>query len=300
MKRLLLFILLNAVLITCVQAQTATPVYRQFLFNPYIQNVAFVGVTKETTLNMFYRKQLIGIAEAPSAVGISLQIPTQKKVSLGFNIISDNQVVLKNRSISGTFGYMLPLGNEKELRFGLGGGVSVNKFDFTADELGTNDPTFLAASGNRYHYDGNFGLAYNSRTLTIGFALTELVESDPFLDQSFNKFSMRSLKNQLISISYRLSLDAFEQFMAEPYALYKQADRTENNYLETGTMIYYQKKVWSGASYNSNLGLALHFGANLLKKIKFSYSYEFSSFSNEGSGRSSQEMHLQMNLSKKQ
>jgi type IX secretion system PorP/SprF family membrane protein len=298
MKKIILLLWLNAALVACVHAQTDMPVYRQFLFNPYLQNAAFVGANKQSTLSMFYKKQWMGVTGAPSTVGISIQVPTQKKVSLGVNIISDNQVVLKNTALSGTFGYAVPISEEGELRFGISGGVSVNRFDFTADELNTNDPAFLKASGNRYHYDGNFGLAYKRKALTVGVALTELFESDPFLDQSFNKFSMQSLKNRLVSVSYRLALDHFDQFVAEPYVLYKQTTQHKNDYWDGGAMIYYQKKIWTGVSYNSTLGLALHFGTEFLNAIRFSYTYEFPSFSSAGVNRSSQELHLQVMFSK--
>lgn len=299
MKKLIILVLINTGLVVCVNAQTAKPVYRQFFFNPYQQNAGFVGMNSSTELNMFYKKQWVGIAGAPTTAGVSLQIPTGDRVKIGLKIASDNQVILKNNSVSGTFGYAIPLGKDEELRFGLSAGMDVNRFDFTADELNTSDPAILRAAGNNYNINGDFGVVYKYAGLRVGFALTELFGSDPFNEESYNKFSKPTLENRLYSLSYRFNLDRFQNLALEPFVLYNQTTDNRNNYWDVATLFYYQNKVWSGASYNNRSGAALHFGMDLLNRFKFSYSYEFPSPNIGSAVKSSHELHLQMSIGKK-
>src|SRR5687768_5125770 len=132
MKKIFIaFALLTVGTTTHLQAQTESPVLRQFYFNPYLLNPGFIGANNQTELNMFYKKQWIGISDAPSMVGVAIQLPAGDRVTVGLDVISDKQVILKNNAISGTFGYLVPLGKEHSLRFALSAGIGMHRFDFT-------------------------------------------------------------------------------------------------------------------------------------------------------------------------
>lgn len=283
---------------THVHAQMAKPVYRQFFFNPYLLNPGFIGASNQTELNMFYKKQWLGISDAPSVMGVSMQIPTSERVALGLNVTADKQVILKNTSFTGTFGYLVPMGKEQSLRFALTTGVGMNRFDFTAEELNSNDPAVQRVSGNTLSMQGNFGAVYRIKGLQLGFALTELFGSDPLDEDAHNSFSMKNLKNRLLSASYRFDLDPFQNFQMEPYVLYNETLEGDDDYLEGAAMVHYQKKVWSGASYNDRHGIALHFGMEVMSQLKFSYSYEFPPMGKTAAVSNSHEFHLRLMLGK--
>lgn len=296
MKNIIIAAAMLAGVSTHLHAQMETQVLRQFYSNPYLLNPGFIGSSDQLELNMFYKKQWIGIKEAPSMLGVSLQLPAGDRVAIGFNVTSDNQVILKNTSATGTFGYLVPLGKEHSLRFALSAGVGMNRFDFTPEELNSNDPAIQRASRNTMAMQGNFGVVYHLKKLKLGFALTELFESDPFDEATHNRFSMRSLKNRLFSASYRFDLDPFQNFQMEPYILYNQTlDRT-HDYLEGAAIVYYHRKLWAGASYNDRHGIALHFGMELMSKLTFNYSYEFPPIGAGGSVSNSHELHLRLSL----
>jgi hypothetical protein len=126
----------------------------------------------------------------------------------------------------------------------------------------------------------------------LGFALTDIFESNPFNAESFNEFKLSNLRNRLYSASYRFTVGVMEEFELEPYALYRQTEDGLQDYWEAATVVYYKDKIWGGASYNQNNGLGLLLGLNVMDNFRFGYSYEFPPFNTEFAATSSHELHM--------
>ena len=300
MKRIFTLCLVALLLSVVVsRAQVPGPFYRQFYFNPYLFNPAYVAINNELEANITYRQQWTNFKDAPVTAGASLQFPANERVALGLNIYSDKQVLLRNTNFLATFGYVVPISKNQSLRFALSGGVGHNKLDLTAEELNTNDPAIANAVSNNFYVDGNFGVVYSIAGLRVGFALTDLFKSNAFNDENFNKFEMSNLRNRLFSASYRFNVGVMENFSIEPYVLYRQTEDGLQDAWEAASLVYYKNKIWTGVSYNQNNGLALFFGANFKERLKFGYSYEFPPFSTGFPTTSSHELHLGVKLGKK-
>src|SRR5687767_12583268 len=146
-KRLLTSAIVTLGLLSVLHAQTpGHRPYRQFYANPYLFNPAYVGINNQTELNLSYRQQWVNFKDAPVITGLNLQIPTKNRVSIGFNIATDKQVLLRNNSFMATFGYALPIAENQSLRFGLSGGIGMNTLDLNSEELNTNDPAIMQAA----------------------------------------------------------------------------------------------------------------------------------------------------------
>ena len=300
MKRIFTLCLVALLLSVVVsRAQVPGPFYRQFYFNPYLFNPAYVAINNELEANISYRQQWTNFKDAPVTAGASLQFPANERVALGFNLYSDKQVLLRNSNFMATFGYVVPLAENQSLRFALSGGVGFNKLDLTAEELNTNVPAIANAVGNNFYVDGNFVVVYSIAGLRVGFALTDLFKSNAFNDESFNTFEMSNLRNRLFSASYRFNVGIMENFSIEPYVLYRQTEDGLQDAWEAAALVYYKNKIWTGASYHQNNGVALFFGANLKERIRFGYSYEFPPFGSGFPQASSHELHLGVKLGKK-
>lgn len=291
MKKSVLSLVL-VVIITAAFGQSPGPFFRQFSFNPYLFNPAYVAINDRPELNIAYRKQWINFQDAPITTGISLQYPTPGRVSLGLNITNDQQALLTNNTFMGTFGYTVPISKGETLRFGLSAGVGTNRLDLTSEGINLNDPAIINAANNNTYVDGNFGVVYTNQGLRVGFALTEIFKSNPFNTESFNKFTLSNLKNRLYSASYKFNVGLMENFALEPYILYRQSEDGLQDAWEAATMVYYKDILWTGASYNQNNGLGLFLGMNVMNKFRFSYSYEFPPFGNEFISSNSHEIHV--------
>src|SRR5688572_7527568 len=299
-KRLLTSALVILGLVSLLQAQTpGHRPYRQFFANPYLFNPAYVGINNQTELNLSYRQQWINFKDAPVITGLNLQIPTNDRVALGFSLSSDKQVLLRNSTFMATFGYQVPIAENQSLRFGLSGGVGMNALDLNAEELNTNDPAVINASNNNFYVDGNVGVVYSHSGLKLGFAFTELFSSNSFNHDTFSKFAFSNLRNRLYSASYRFNVGIMENFAIEPYVLYRQSADGLQDAWEAASVVYFKDKVWTGAGYNQNNGLALFLGMNLKDKFRVNYSYEFPPFKSGVTSTSAHELHLTLKFGKK-
>src|SRR5688500_7601832 len=299
-KRLLTSTIAVLVFVGLIQAQTpGHRPYRQFFANPYLFNPAYVGINNQAELNLSYRQQWVNFKDAPVVTGLNLQLPTNNRVALGFSLTSDKQVLLRNSTFMATFGYVVPIADNQSLRFGLSGGIGMNQLDLTADELNTNDPAILNAANNNFYVDGNVGVVYAHSGFKVGFAFTELFSSNSFNHDTFSKFAFSNLKNRLYSMSYRFNVGLMENIAVEPYVLYRQSADGLQDAWEAATLVYFKDKVWTGAGYNQNNGLALFLGMNVKDKFKFSYSYEFPPFKSGVTATSAHELHLTLKFGKK-
>jgi type IX secretion system PorP/SprF family membrane protein len=294
-----LSVILFLLCFSAINGQTPGPFYRQYFVNPYLFNPAFVAINNTLEANLVYRQQWTNFKDAPVTAGFNVQLPANDRVALGFNVFTDKQVLLRNSNFMATFGYVVPLATNQSLRFGISGGVGINKLDLTAEELNTNDPAIINASGNNFYVDGNFGVAYTNGGLRVGFALTDIFKSNTFNAENFNQFELSNLRNRLYSVSYRFSVGVMENISIEPYFLYRQTEDGLQDAWEAASLIYFKDHFWTGGSYNQNNGLALFLGVNLKSKFRFSYSYEFPPFSSGFSSGSSHELHLGVRFSKK-
>ena len=291
-----MFIILLA---TVAQAQNPGPFYRQFNFNPYLFNPAYVGINNQIEASVAYRQQWATFKDSPITAGASLQLPESDRVAIGFNIMTDKQVLLQHSNVMATFGYVLPITHNQTIRFGLSGGVGLNKLDLDASELNTNDPVVTRAQGTNYYVDGNFGVVYTYEGLRLGFALTDFFKSDAFNPETFNQFKMSNLRNRLFSASYRFNVGRMKTFALEPYALYRQTTDGAQDYFEVATVAYYNDKIWTGVSYNQNRGLGLILGMNVKDKFRFGYSYDFSGLGSKMASGGAHELHIGIRLASK-
>lgn len=131
------------------------PSFRQFYFSPFLFNPAFTGLDGYTEISLIHRQQWINITDAPVSSGFNLQFPTSSRVSLGFNVQTQEAVALRSTTVKGTFAYRVPISTNQLFSFGISAGVGFNSLDFENIDY-SNDPAILGAADNRVYADANF------------------------------------------------------------------------------------------------------------------------------------------------
>jgi len=100
-------------------------------------------------------------------------------------------------------------------------------------------------------------------------------------------------------MSYRFNVGVMENFAIEPYVLYRQSADGLQDAWEAASVVYYKDKIWTGAGYNQNNGLAVFLGLNLKDRFRVNYSYEFPPMKSGVPTTSSHELHMTMKFGKK-
>ncbi len=288
-------LLIGTLIIYALQASGQNlPAFRQFYFNPYLFNPAFAGTHDFAEVSVFYRQQWVGFNNAPSTTGFTLQYPTQDRVSLGMNFITQETVALRTTSSQATFAYRIPITSNQFIFFGLSAVMGFNNLNLNDADY-SNDPAILNASSTKFYGDANFGLIYQLGNLRAGFAFPKLFGQPYYSPSDLLNVRYTQFRNQFYSMSYKFSTG---NFSFEPYALYR-VNRDLQNWWEVSTLVYFKEKIWTGASYNSTQGLGFFLGMDFNEKFRFGYSYELPPAGGEFVSTSSHELHLKLRIGQK-
>jgi type IX secretion system PorP/SprF family membrane protein len=263
--------------------------YRQFFFNPYLFNPAFAAIDGRGEVNIGLRKQWLDFQDAPTTGGINVQVPSTSRVILGGNFISQTQVLLQSSTLNASFTYIVPFSEKQQLRFGLSGGIGMNRLNLTADELNTVDPVIANAAGTTIFPDGSFGVVYSAGGLRAGISVTNVFNNNPLNPQRFEGFQFSNFRNRLYSLGYRWDPSGDRLIEIEPYALYRQNTDRQLDTWEVATVVHLREVLSFGGSYDRNRGIGIFAGFNLGRSARVSYSYELGS---AGTNTSSHELHL--------
>jgi type IX secretion system PorP/SprF family membrane protein len=272
------------------------PVYNQYVFDPYLINPSYIGQSGYSEVNLVYRTQWTGIEDAPTTVGANFQWVASPRVSLGINLYNQEVVMLSTTSAMATFGYRVPINRNNIISFGLSVGAFSNRIDLTqlSDEELT-DPV-IAQVNNNFKMDGQFGLNYSFKRLTIGFSLLRLFENDAFIndaDASGIKFS--ELNNKAVSASYSFNLSKDIEFM--PYVLYRFTDNY--NFFEGTGVFTYKNLISIGGFYRQDYGPGFLVRLRIKGRMEIGYGHEFANNQAKNYLGGSHEVQFKLRVGKK-
>lgn len=245
------------------------PTFSQFPLNPFQFNPSYAGHNGYAEANVFYRKQWIGIENAPEVGAFNIQAPVGRNVSLGLSVLSNKTILLNTTSALATFGYRVRMGYGHYLNFGLSGGVALNKFDLAA-VADINDPALANVIQNNQNMISQFGFNYQYKNFKIGFALPSILDSKPNSLREFQEIAFDPFDNKFGSVSYDFYLGDFQ---VSPLIIYRALDSKQDQW-EGMVMTTYRNFIWIGASYRDGYGLTGMIGVKLKGMFRAGYAYE--------------------------
>lgn len=133
--------LLSITLLSFQSFSQQDPQFTQYMYNMSVINPAY-ATAEEGILNLggFYRTQWVGLEGAPKTGSFFAHTPINDKIELGLSFTNDNiGDVVNENNVFADFAYVLPVGIESKISFGLKAGFTF--FDTTFDG-------FILQSGN--------------------------------------------------------------------------------------------------------------------------------------------------------
>ena len=174
-----LFILILIVIaVKPAKAQQET-MYTQYMFNMLAINPAYAGSRNVTSVTALYRDQWIGIAGAPKTATATIDMPIDdKKVGLGLQVYSDQIGITTTSGAFLSYAYRIRF-DRGTLSFGLQGGASQYRADFTSVALNTGAPVDIAFSQNvnKLLVDLGTGVYYNTDRFYLGISSPQLLSN---------------------------------------------------------------------------------------------------------------------------
>jgi len=257
--------------VATVPALAQNPIiYSQYFLNPYQFNPSYVAQSGHFEANLFYRKQWMGIENAPEAGAINVQAPLGRSVSVGLIAQTSKTVLLKNNSAVATLGYRVRLGYYHHLNFGLSGGIGLNNFNMDAVAL-SSDPTLANVLQKNSYVINQFGINYQYRGLNIGLALPELLDTKPNSTESFQAIKFSPFSQKFASISYTMNVT--RDIQLSPIVIYRSID-TKDYQFEGMITATWNNVFWIGGSYRDGYGISAFVGIKARNLVKVGYAYD--------------------------
>jgi type IX secretion system PorP/SprF family membrane protein len=188
--------------------------------NQYLANPAMAGLEKGLNLNIGYQRQWAPIPGNPVLMNATMEYNSGNRASLGLNVNSDKAGLINRTKVMGTYAYHLPIGgNDQKINFGLSLGANFASIDYSKI-VGSIDDATVQNFNEGGVFDGDFGIAYTSKLLTVQAALPNM--HDLFFDNNdgIKKYVDRSVFYSAVSYKILFS-GGIDDFNIEPLVAYR-------------------------------------------------------------------------------
>jgi type IX secretion system PorP/SprF family membrane protein len=240
--------------------------------NQYLGNPAMAGLNKGLNVNLGFQRQWDDVPGNPVMMYATGEYNPNSRAAYGLNFSSDRAGLITNSRILGTFAYHLPLdSDDRKLNFGLSFGARFLSLDKSKINGNIDDPS-IQNFDEGGALDGDFGISYTTKLLTIQAAV-------PNLNNTFFKNDngeRRYVDSQIFysAVSYKIYVSSrINDFNIEPLVAFRGI-RGYKDIVDVGanfTMPEYNMNI--SAMYHTNEVISGAFGITLDKLgIFLSYS----------------------------
>jgi type IX secretion system PorP/SprF family membrane protein len=256
-----------------------------------IVNPAFAGVDKETNLSVGYRKQWIGIDNAPETQTLVFGTSLGKNLGIGVSAVNDKTFIEKQTFVGVDFSYKLKMSPETDLYLGLKAGG--NFYEVNTSGLGTfnpvNDPALVSYSS----FKPNIGVGALLKKETYYFSLSipRLLNSVRARNEDAQTFVATNRPHLYFSGGYEYDLETKSELVLKPSFLMRYVNSAPVS-IDYNLSMSFLKAFEIGAVYRSNDAIGGIARINISKNLLFGYAYEASTRSDLSSRMNTHEFLL--------
>jgi type IX secretion system PorP/SprF family membrane protein len=270
MRKLLLALLLtlSANLLFAQQE----PKWNQYMFNDFFYNPGVAGSRGAISAFLISRYQWENIANdaSPRTTNFSVHLPVKQiRGGLGLIVTTDQEFFNITNTVRLAYSFQSDLGDGK-LGIGLYGGGFQSQLDGTKfDPENPNDPLLVNQNVQALAFDFGFGAHYTDENMYLNLSSNRL--NNPRVRYNNTGSEIVVERNFFLSGGYHIPVGA--SFKITPSVLLKtnlSAFQADINALAT-----YNDRFWFGAGYSTGDAGILMVGANINKRVRIGYSYDY-------------------------
>lgn len=264
MKKIIVLIALLVIIGKTGYSQL-NPMGSTYFQNPYLLNPAMAGVEEGWELNGSYKAQWTAINGAPAMEAITAAYGTRnKKVGLGLNFFNDRAGVIARTSFKATYAYHLQLNKETSyIDFGLSAGVMDEWVDFNKVVGDISDRSLYNFNQRSVYFDGDFGIAFRNKNLTVQGSLPNLKR---FLDRD----EQRSVADRFLymgAVGYKFLNENSVLNSVEPMVMYRGVENYKD-ILDAGVNLqFFGKNLLMSGVYHSTNSVTVGAGTTYKNKL---------------------------------
>jgi type IX secretion system PorP/SprF family membrane protein len=299
MKKLILFFTM-IVITAAVAAQqlhfTSLYVQHNSMYNP-----AAAGFTGNSIAGLSYRSMWSAFPGNPKTFMAYTDVNWKKlNAGIGAYLYRDVTGPTTRTGVQLAYSYHI---NSKDEKSKLGLGIELRALQFAVDksklteDLG-NDPV-LAGSSNKMAIDAGAGIYYMYDKLSLGAAVSQLVQSKLELNKAVANTNERAKLYRHFVFSGSYNIATGENITLIPNFMARVIAHSPSEF-DFGCKLDYQDKIWVSLTWRAKQFWSTSIGFKLLKKIGFAYSYDYyeTPISQFNAGYNANEIGLRFDLSK--
>ena len=240
-----------------------------------LHNAATTGVSKHGIIGGSFRTMWSGIDGGPQTTTV-FGSGYLSKINLGIGGYLYNDVTgpTKRMGLQMAYAYHIPLRNTGS--FSLGIEARLQQFSFDKGKLQQslgNDPV-LGTTDNRFKGDAGFGLAYTSKKLQLGAAVSQLIQSKlDFYTGNLNRTEQGKLyRHYYLHSDYIWDVDETSKIIPNILFVYLPNAPLE---VQGGVRVEHKGMFFWGISLRARQSWMISMGVHINKKFTIGYSFDF-------------------------
>lgn len=267
----------------------------QYMFNEFSFNPAVAGTKNFAPLTFSFRRQWMGMNEAPVTQNLSFHSFIGKNTGAGVQLYNDVAGPTRRTGLSGAFSYQIQTSDATRLSFGLS--ANVTQFMMDRDQMITEIPDDYAVQNNTFNQlipDFNFGLYWYGEKFFVGAAGYNLLQSTDDLFDLTQPVTNTLDRTIFAHAGYYFVVS--ESFGIEPSGMFRYMMNAPMSF-DANLRFVVKDQYWLGGSYRYQDAIAIMIGADLgFLELGYSYDLGMSNLATYNSG--SHEVFLTAKLSK--
>ncbi|MGB3948979.1 MAG: type IX secretion system membrane protein PorP/SprF [Bacteroidia bacterium] len=251
--------------------------YSHYFYNPFLYNPAFAGSFGATNAMVLHRNQWADFKGAPRLTFFTMDgVMDDEKTGLGFGIINDRKGLSNSTSGNVSYAYNVRLSNDARLALGAALSVTYQTLDFSQTLVENNtDPNLITDVQRKTALDGNAGLGFFWKDLTVGLAIPQVVANKiNYVDYNNVRLYYSNARHYMASVKYKFMISQSKEIAITPLALLRLVAGAPLQY-DGNINIDWKNKFWIGATFKSNYAVAANVGFSLHKQLSLGYSYDY-------------------------
>lgn len=280
------------------------PQYTQYVFNNFLLNPALSGIENYIDIKAGFRKQWVGIDDAPQTSFVSanwklgddylwrnaLSLPDKGDDPMNRNYMQnytsspshhgvgvmgvlDKIGPLSRLDASLTYAYHLQLGQALNLSVGAAAGISSISLDVNAlkfeGELA--DPAVMNTISNQIRPDLSMGVWLYGANFFAGASVQQVLPQKLAFTNDPNYTEGKDVPHFFVTTGYRFPMG--EELSITPSVMLKQVSPAPLS-IDANLKVGFKDRLWIGGSYRRNDSYAALAGVNISKLFNLTYSFD--------------------------
>jgi type IX secretion system PorP/SprF family membrane protein len=297
-KLILAFVLLSVLTATKAQQLHFTS---QYLQHNAMYNPAAAGISNKNMIGVSYRSMWSSFPGNPRTFMVYGDAELKKlHAGIGAYIYRDETGPTSRTGIQLAYSYHIKAKNEKS-QFAIGLELRALQFAIDKSKLSEslgNDP-ILGSADNKFGIDAGAGLYWTNYKLSVGAAVSQLIQSKLELANVPNsKEGGKLYRHYNFTANYKLQTG--DDIYVIPNAMARVIEHSPSEF-DFGVKVDFQDKIWWGLNWRVHQFWSLQAGFKVLQRVRMTYSYDYyvSPISVFTAGSGAHEIGLQFDLKKK-